>query len=184
MTSRGSGRPGVRCRTSQRAVSLVRSKAEEWGIDPKRIGIVGFSAGGHLAIATATNFDKRTYEPIDDIDKVSCRPDFAVPVYSGYLKSEDDKDELAAHMRVPADTPPVFLAHGGADPVSPPEHSVIMYLALRRAGVPTELHVYAGALHGFGVRPVSKPCGTWTRSCTTGCAIRGFSGRTPPESLP
>ena len=68
-------------------------------------------------------------------------------------------------MRVPADTPPVFLAHGGADPVSPPEHSVVMYWALRRANVPAELHIYAGALHGFGVRPVSNPCGTWTRSC-------------------
>src|SRR6516162_5599813 len=73
---------------AQRAVSVVRSKAKEWGIDPKRIGIVGFSAGGHLAIATATSFDNRSYEPVDDIDKVSCRPDFAVPVYSGYLKSE------------------------------------------------------------------------------------------------
>jgi acetyl esterase/lipase len=99
-------------------------------------------------MATATSFDKRSYEPIDDIDKVSCRPDFAVPVYSGYLKSET-KDELAAGLRVPVDTPPVFLAHGSADPVSPPEHSVIMYLALRRAGVPTELHVYPGAVHGF-----------------------------------
>src|SRR5216684_6592403 len=79
---------------AQRAVSLVRSKARDWGIDPKRIGMVGFSAGGHLAIATATRFDKRTYEPIDDVDKVSCRPDFAVAVYSGYLKSED-KDELS-----------------------------------------------------------------------------------------
>src|SRR5204863_167244 len=113
---------------AQRAVSLVRSKAKEWGIDPRRIGMVGFSAGGHLAIATATSFEKRTYEPLDDIDQISCRPDFAVPVYSGYLKSEV-KDELAAGLRVPADTPPVFLAHGGADPVSPPEHSVIMYLA-------------------------------------------------------
>ena len=92
---------------AQRAVSLVRSKANEWGIDPNRIGIVGFSAGGHLAIATATSFDKRTYEPVDDIDKVSCRPDFAVPVYSGYLKSEEN-DELAAGLRVPAGTPPVF----------------------------------------------------------------------------
>ena len=168
---------------AQRAVSLVRSKAKEWGIDPKRIGIVGFSAGGHLAIATATSFDKRTYEPIDDIDKVSCRPDFAVPVYSGYLKSED-KDELAAGLRVPADTPPVFLAHGGADPVSPPEHSVIMYLALRRAGVPTELHVYAGALHGFGVRPVSNPCGTWTRSCADWMRHQGFLKANAPQSLP
>src|SRR5207253_11195348 len=79
---------------AQRSVSRVRSKAEEWGIDPKRIGIVGFSAGGHLAIATATSFDKRTYEPVDAVDTVSCRPDFAAGVYSGYLKSEDN-DGLA-----------------------------------------------------------------------------------------
>src|SRR3954469_18985379 len=158
---------------AQRAVRLVRSKAMEWGIDPRRIGIVGFSAGGHLAIATATSFEKRTYAPIDDIDKVSCRPDFSVPVYSGYLKSET-KDELAAGLRVPVDTPPVFLAHGGSDPVSPPEPSGIMYLALRRAGVPTELHIYAGALHGFGVRPVSNPCGMWTRCCTDWMRHQGF----------
>src|SRR5262249_22489896 len=160
---------------AQRAVSLVRSKAKEWGIDPNRIGMVGFSAGGHLAIATATSFEKRTYTPTDEIDKVSCRPDFAVPVYSGYLKSEDkDKNELAEHMRVPAGTPPIFLAHGGAHPVSPPEHSVIMYLALRRAGIPAELHVYAGALHGFGVRAGSNPCGTWTRSCADWMRHQGF----------
>jgi len=71
---------------AQRAVSLVRSHAKDWGIDPQRIGIVGFSAGGHLAIATATSFEQRTYVPVDDIDLVSCRPDFAIPVYSGYLK--------------------------------------------------------------------------------------------------
>src|SRR6185503_2144766 len=85
---------------AQRAVSLIRSNAKDWGIDPNRIGIVGFSAGGHLAIAAATNFGKRSYQPIDDVDNVSCQPDFAVPVYSGYLKSEDkDKNELAEHMR-------------------------------------------------------------------------------------
>src|SRR5947209_9899251 len=136
---------------AQRAVSLVRAKANDWGIDPKRIGIGGFSAGGHLAIATATSFEKRTYEPIDDIDKISCRPDFAVVVYPGYLKPKD-KDELSPGLRVPAETPPVFLAHGGADIVSPPEHSVVMYLALRKAGIPAELHIYAGAAHDFGVR--------------------------------
>src|SRR5262245_54544640 len=97
---------------AQRAVSLVRSKAKDWGIDPKRIGMVGFSAGGHLAVATATSFEKRTYEPTDDIDKVSCRPDFAIAVYSGYLKAKD-KDELAPGLHVPAKTPPIFLAHGG-----------------------------------------------------------------------
>src|SRR5262249_23190849 len=72
---------------AQGAVSLVRSNAKKWGIDPKRIGIVGFSAGGHLAVATATSFQKRAYKPMDDIDKVSCRPDFAVAVYPGYLKA-------------------------------------------------------------------------------------------------
>ena len=160
---------------SQRAVSLVRSKAKEWGIAPNRIGIVGFSAGGHLAIATATSFDKRMYEPIDDVDKVSCRPDFAVPVYSGYLKAKD-REGIANGLRVPADTPPVFLAHGGADIESDPEHSVAMYVALKRAGVPTELHIYAGAAHDFGVRKSDQPCTTWTTSCADWLRHQGFLG--------
>jgi acetyl esterase/lipase len=149
---------------AQRAVSLVRSKAKDWGIDPKRIGMVGFSAGGHLALATATSFEKRTYEPMDDIDKVSCRPDFAILVYPGYLKAKD-KDEIAPGLHIPAGTPPVFLAHGGADIISEPEHSVLMYLALRRARIPAELHIYAGAAHDFGARPSDQPCSTWTQAC-------------------
>jgi acetyl esterase/lipase len=149
---------------AQRAVSLVRSKAKELGVHPDRIGIVGFSAGGHLAIATATNFEKRTYTPIDAVDTVSCRPDFAILVYPGYLKVKD-KDELAPALHIPARTPPVFLAHGGDDIISPPEHSVLMYLALRRAGIPAELHIYATAAHDFGVRPSEHPCSTWTQSC-------------------
>jgi acetyl esterase/lipase len=150
---------------AQRAVSLVRSKAREWGIDPERIGITGFSAGGHLAVAAATSFEQRTYTPVDDIDNVSCRPDFAIPVYSGYFKARD-KDELAPGIRVPpAATPPVFLVHGGADPISTPEHSVFMYLALRRAGVPAELHIYATAVHDFGVRSSDHPYATWTEAC-------------------
>jgi len=158
---------------AQRAVSLVRSKARGWGIDPQRIGIVGFSAGGHLAMATATNFEKRTYALIDDIDNISCRPDFAILVYPGYLKAKD-KDELAPGLRIPAGTPPVFLAHGGADIISPPEHSVLMYLALRRAGIPAELHVYAMAAHDFGVRPSEHPCSTWTESCAAWLRHEGF----------
>jgi acetyl esterase/lipase len=158
---------------AQRAVSLVRSKAKEWGIDPKRIGMVGFSAGGHLAIATATGFEKRTYEPIDDVDKVSCRPDFAIAAYSGYLKAKD-RDELAAGLRVPAKTPPIFLVHGGADIISPPEHSALMYLALKRAGIPTELHIYAGAAHDFAVRKVNHPCSTWTGRCMEWMENQGF----------
>jgi len=149
---------------AQRAVSLVRSKAGEWGINPERIGIVGFSAGGHLAIATATSFDKRTYEPIDGVDKISCRPDFAIPVYSGYLKAKD-KDELASSLRIPPETPPIFLVHGGDDIISPPENSVLMYLALKRAGIPAELHIYAGTAHDFGVRTNDRPYSKWTESC-------------------
>jgi acetyl esterase/lipase len=158
---------------AQRAVSLVRSRAGEWGVNPERIGIVGFSAGGHLAIATATSFDKRTYEPIDDVDKISCRPDFAIPVYSGYLKAKD-KDELAPGLRVPSGTPPVFLAHGGDDIISPPENSVLLYLALKRAGVPAELHIYAGTAHDFGVRTNDHPYSTWTESCANWLRHQGF----------
>src|SRR5690349_17471287 len=90
---------------AQRGISLVRSKAKKWGIDPKKIGMIGFSAGGHLAIATATSFEKRTYEAVDDVDKVSCRPDFAVLAYSGYLKAKD-KDALAPGLSIPAGAPP------------------------------------------------------------------------------
>lgn len=153
---------------AQRAVSLVRGRAAEWGIDPKRIGIVGFSAGGHLAVATATNFEKRTYELVDAVDEVSCRPDFAVGCYSGYFKAKD-KVELSSTIhidRIPSGTPPIFLAHASDDKISDPEHSVFMYLALKRAGVPAELHVFASGDHDFGVRQNDKLPASWTGLCT------------------
>jgi acetyl esterase/lipase len=158
---------------AQRAVSLVRSKANEWGIKPGQIGMVGFSAGGHLAIATATSFDRRTYESIDDVDTISCRPDFAIGVYSGYLKAKD-KDQIAPGLCIPDGTPPIFLAHGGSDIISPPEHSVLMYLALKKANVPAELHIYATAAHDFGVRPSKHPCSTWIQACATWLRYQGF----------
>src|SRR5437763_4326758 len=99
---------------AQTAVSLVRSRAAEWGMNPKRIGMGGFTAGGHLALATATTFEKRTYKPIDAIDEVSCRPDFAVACYSGYLKAKD-KDEIRPDFHIPAGTPPILLAHANDD---------------------------------------------------------------------
>ena len=153
---------------AQRAISLVRSRAQEWGIDPKRIGMVGFSAGGHLALATATRFAQRTYEPIDAVDAVSCRPDFSVLCYSGYLKAKD-KDEIPAGFLVPADTPPIFLAHASDDTSkiggSEPDNSAVMYLALKRAGVPVELHIFANGNHDFGVRPDAKLAASWMGLC-------------------
>jgi acetyl esterase/lipase len=158
---------------AQRAISLLRSKASELAIDPQRIGIVGFSAGGHLAISAATHFDQRAYEAIDGIDQMNCRPDFAISVYPGYLKAKD-KDQLAPGLRIPEGTPPIFLAHGGDDIVSPPEHSLFMYLALKRASAPAELHIYAGAAHDFGVRAGDHPYSTWTTACANWLRHQGF----------
>ncbi len=162
---------------AQRAISLVRGRAAEWGINPQRIGMVGYSAGGHFALATATGFAKRTYEPIDAIDKVSCRPDFAVLCYSGYLKVKD-KDEIRPSLRIPADTPPIFLAHASDDNESYggslAENSAIMYLALKRAGVPAELHIYATGDHDFGVRQNEKLPSSWTQLCVNWLRSQGL----------
>ena len=163
---------------AQRAVSLVRSQARQWGIEPNKIGMVGFSAGGHLVGATATNFDQRSYEPIDEVDQISCRPDFGIMVYPGYLNVEDKpgrsfKDELNPAIRVSAKTPPILLLHASDDEYGS-NHSVVMYLALKRAGVPTELHIYASGGHGFGVRKVGHPCATWTDRCVDWLANQGL----------
>jgi acetyl esterase/lipase len=153
---------------AQRAVSLVRSRAEEWGIDPKRIGMVGFSAGGHLALATATGFAKRKYEPLDAVDEFSCRPDFAIACYSGYLKVKG-KDELRPDLHIPPDTPPILLAHASDDNEgyggSLAENSAVMYLALKHAGIPTELHIFATGDHDFGVRQNEKLPSSWPQLC-------------------
>jgi acetyl esterase/lipase len=157
---------------TQRALSLVRHKAPEWGIDPHRIGMLGFSAGGHLAASIATGFDRRAYEPIDAVDQVSCRPAFAVLVYPGGLVARD-KEELTPEMRVRKECPPMFLVHAGDDPVKA-ENSVLLYLALKRAGVPAELHVYTAGGHGFGLRPSAQPCSAWPQRCADWLRSQGF----------
>jgi acetyl esterase/lipase len=157
-------------------VTLIWSAWPLWGADlPVGVNLwPGEAPEERGGIGTErTRFERRTYEPRDAVDQISCRPDFAIAVYSGYLKAKD-KDELAPGLSVPAGTPPVFLAHGGEDVISPPEHSVLMYLALRRAGVPAELHVYAGAAHDFGVRASDQPCSTWTDSCVQWLRHQGF----------
>ena len=148
---------------AQRAISLVRSKAADWGIDAQRIGVLGFSAGGHLAAWSATNFDKRAYDKIDATDDASCRPDFAMMIYPGYVVKQGTA-ELSPEIRVTPQTPPCFFVHAGDDRVSP-ENSVTMYLALKRAKVPAELHIYASGGHGFGIRPTGKPAANWPQRC-------------------
>jgi acetyl esterase/lipase len=148
---------------AQRAISLVRSKAADWGVDPKRIGVLGFSAGGHLAAWSATNFDRRAYDKIDATDDETCRPDFAVMIYPGGVVKRGTTD-LSPEIRVTPQTPPCFFAQAGDDRVGA-ENSVMMYLALKRAGVPAELHIYASGGHGFGLRPTDKPAATWPKRC-------------------
>ncbi len=155
---------------AQRAMSLVRKHADAWGIDTKRLGILGFSAGGHLSAATATNFDKRHYAAIDDVDKFSCRPDFAVLVYPAYLTAGN---ELASEIRVTPETPQTFFAHASDDRISS-ENSIAMYLALKNAKVPAELHIYASGGHGFGLRPSDHPASTWPQRCEQWLRSRGI----------
>jgi acetyl esterase/lipase/murein DD-endopeptidase MepM/ murein hydrolase activator NlpD len=149
---------------AQRAVSLIRSRAKEWGLNAGRIGMIGFSAGGHLAISTATHLNERTYTATDAIDQVDCRPDFAIAAYPGYLKQKD-KPELSSDLKITKNIPPVFLVHGSNDPISPPSHSVLLYSALQQAGVPVELHLYASTSHDFGVRSDVRPYAQWTDTC-------------------
>ena len=148
---------------AQRALSLVRSKADDLGVNPKQVGMLGFSAGGHLTASASTHSDQRAYEPVDDADRASCRPDFAVLIYPGGM-IQKGSDQLRPEIRVTSQTPPCFFAHAGDDPVSA-ENSLLMYLALKRAGVPAELHIYASGGHGFGLRPSDKPCATWPQRC-------------------
>jgi len=144
----------------QRAMSLVREHAKEWEIDPQRIGLMGFSAGGHLTATAGTNFSKRSYELIDESDKTSCRPDFLMLIYPAYLTAEDSETALAPELSVNSETPATLLIHAGNDNVSA-TNSVAFYLALKRAKVPAELHIYPSGGHGYGLRPSEHAVSSW-----------------------
>ncbi len=145
---------------AQRALGLVRQRAAQWGLDPKRVGVMGFSAGAHLAAALSNNFEPRVYEPVDAADQTSCRPDFVMLVYPAYLTVEKEGDKLAPELNVTAQTPPTFLAQAEDDPVRV-ENSLFYYLALKRAKVAAELHVYPAGGHGYGLRPSAQTVTTW-----------------------
>jgi acetyl esterase/lipase len=148
---------------AQRAMGLVRLHAAEWGIDPKRVGVLGFSAGGHLVAAVSTHFDQRLYDPIDAADKLSCRPDFAVVVYPGYLALADKNFAPNPDINPTADTPPTFIVQAEDDPVHV-ENAVVYFLALKNAKVPAELHVFAQGGHGYGLRRTALPVTTWPQA--------------------
>jgi acetyl esterase/lipase len=151
---------------AQRAVGMVRAHAAEWKINPAKIGVLGFSAGGHLAVALSTHFEKRLYPAIDAADQLSCRPDFAIVIYPGYLADEKASflDKLDIH---PAEnTPPAFIVQAENDPVHV-ENATTYFLALKSVKVPAELHLYAEGGHGYGLRRTALPVTTWTGAAET-----------------
>ena len=151
---------------AQRAVGLVRQHAAEWAIDPKRVGVLGFSAGGHLAAAISTHFDKRLYDPIDAADQLSCRPDFAVVVYPGYLAIAEKGMIANPDIQPTAQTPPTFIVQAEDDPVHV-ENATTYFLQLKQAKVPAELHIYAEGGHGYGLRRTNLPVTTWPDTAIT-----------------
>jgi acetyl esterase/lipase len=173
---------------AQRTLGLVRLHAAEWHIDPHKIGVLGFSAGGHLSAAISTHFAKRLYPAVDAADKESCRPDFAVPIYPGHLSlsaaewdakqgvkkfvvthsATADKDlTLNPEIPVTSQTPPTFLLQAEDDHVDNVNDSLAYYIALKKAGIPVEMHLYAHGGHAFGLRPTKFPITGWPQLVET-----------------
>jgi len=152
---------------AQRTMGLVRLHAAEWHIDPHKVGVLGFSAGGHLVAAISTHYDKRLYPPVDAADKESCRPDFAVALYPGHLWIDKTKFVLNPNVPVTARTPPTFLVQDEDDHVDNVNDSLVYYIALKKAGVPVEMHLYAQGGHAFGLRPTKFPVTNWPRLVET-----------------
>jgi len=180
---------------AQRTVGLVRFHAAEWHIDPHKIGVLGFSAGGHLVAAMSTHFEERLYPAVDDADKESCRPDFAVAIYPGHLSlsaaewdakqgvkkfvvphspTADENLTLNPEVPVSSQTPPTFLLHNEDDHIDSVYDSLAYYIALQKAGVPVELHSYAQGGHAFGLRPTKLPVTRWPQLVETWLATIGM----------
>ncbi len=177
---------------AQRALRTVRSRAKEWNVDPKKIGIWGFSAGGHLASTAATHFDDGKADADDPIEKVSSRPDFAILCYPVITfedpychkgsrenligKNPDPKllESLCNEKQVTDKTPPTFLFHTGTDTAVPPENSVLFYLALRKAKVPAEMHIYEQGPHGVGLASKDPVLATWPDRLAAWLLVRGM----------
>ena len=159
---------------AQRTLGLVRFHTAEWRIDPHKIGVIGFSAGGHLVTAMSTHFDKRSYPVIDAADRESCRPDFAIACYPGHLWDDDEGFKLNPNVPVTTNTPPTFIVQAEDDHVDGVEQSLVYYIGLKNAGVPVEMHLYAQGGHGFGLRPAKFPITGWPQLVETWLSTIGM----------
>lgn len=157
----------------QRAIGIVRSRAEEWSLDPKRIGVLGFSAGGHLSAMASTEYRERSYPRVDAADEQSSRPDFTILIYPAYLVTKDQPNQLAPNVKVDAQTPPAFLVHAQDDPILA-ENSIFYYLGLKNAKVPAELHVFSTGGHGYGLRSSEHAVTGWPKLAEQWMRSRGF----------
>ena len=142
-------------------MSLIRCHASDWNIDPNRIGVIGFSAGGHLAARLCNNFQNKSYTHIDAADQLSPRPDFAMLIYPAYLVKDN---ELVKEMPVSSNTPPTFLIHTQNDPITA-NSSILYYQALKKANVPSKLHIFPTGGHGYGLRPSKHAVSDWPTLC-------------------
>jgi len=155
-------KPAPAVEDAQRTLGLVRQHAAEWHIDPHKIGVLGFSAGGHLVAAISNGYQQRLYRAVDAADAESCRPDFAVALYPGHLWIPNGGQyAFNPDIHVTRDTPPTFLLQAETDTVDNVNQSLVYYIALKDAGVPTEMHLYADGGHAFGLRRTKDPITEW-----------------------
>lgn len=159
-TRQGDANHTLPLQDAQRAIGLARMHAADWHLDPKRIGILGFSAGGHLAAHASTQYGERAYPHVDAADDQSCRPDFTILVYPAYLTNKDAGDQISPELSVTKDTPPAFLVQTEDDPVRV-QNVLHYYLALASAKVSAELHVYPTGGHGYGLRNSGEAVTKW-----------------------
>jgi acetyl esterase/lipase len=159
---------------AQRTIGLVRFNAAKWKIDPHKIGVLGMSAGGHMVVTTSTHFDKRVYPLVDAVDRESCRPDFAIALYPGHIAVPETHFALNPDIRVTSRTPPTFILQAEDDPVDPVENSLVYHAALRKAGVPVELHLYQTGGHAFALRRTGFPINGWPQLAENWLATIGM----------
>ncbi|MEO8334531.1 MAG: alpha/beta hydrolase [bacterium] len=178
---------------AQRAIRIVRSRASEWGVNPGHVGIIGFSAGGHLASSAGTHFDAGTAASADNIERASSRPDFMLLLYPVITMRGDSTTHLGSRknllgdspddalvrlmsneLQVTRNTPPTFIVHSTDDKTVPVANSLMFYQALRNNGVPTEMHVFEYGGHGFGLAPADPVLGAWTTLCESWMRRHGW----------